>query len=157
MGRRKYAYEREQDIIVSVKERTIQYTIFDPKMQKAIDDYLILHRTYKEAERTLKSLRETIEAYMDENLLDEVFGKTVDGSIKLEPMERPVVTSQYSYYNIDVLKDMLHEEQLKKIVKEVVDREIAEALITLGEIEEDVLKKSKIVNETKRFRCIHNC
>jgi hypothetical protein len=126
----------------------------DKNIQMAVDQYLIMHKEYKDLEKKLSKLREAIEQYMDDNNLESIKALTNEGIVILDSMERPIVTSRYTYYDMNPIISQIDESAKLKCLVTLIDKEALEALATLGEVSKSVLTY-KVSNTIKRFSAKH--
>lgn len=124
--------------------------IINDTVQRAVDDYIELYVQYKDLEKKLKGLRNVIEPYMQDNNIEEICGLTINGCIKIETQDRPIVSAKYTTYDVDKVINILNDELKAKCIVNVVDKDKLEALHKLGEISEEILA-FKILNTISKF------
>ena len=95
----------------------------------------------KALESKLRTMRKSIEGYMEEKSVSSI--RATDeaiGSISREEQNRPVVSARYTSYDKEDVLPFLSAKTKKTCLVEVVDTEILELLVKLGEIDESVLE-----------------
>ena len=124
-----------------------------PRIRKDIIDkvneYKYKHAQYKMLEKELKKLREEIEPYMLERNISEIVDEMGQG-IVLQDRKSPLLTTRYTAYDIDDLLMVLDPKIAAECIAEVVDGDIVEAKVLLGEIPSDIYEL-KQYNMIKSF------
>jgi len=109
----------------------------DKLMQAQIDDFIAKTKQKNKLEKELKELRPFIEEWIEVSEQAVIKGST-GGTINKIATSRPQVTSRYTYYDAEIIVAELPMDIARKCIVEVVDKNIVDAFITLGVIDEDV-------------------
>lgn len=133
-----------------------QRVTISSNVQDMIESYIEKHKQYKDLEKQLKLLRSSIEPFMTDNNLNVVVSMANKGKITLDSLERPVVTSRYTYYNLDLVNPYLSVQARRKCVVNLIDKEALEALEKLKEVPADALN-CRVVSTISRFQVSHRC
>lgn len=108
--------------------------------QEKVDEYLQLHRQYKELERRMKELRDDIEPYMLDKGVKEISASNGVGALKVSIQNRAPVNSRYTAYDYDAVAPKLSEEAKQLCVKKVIDSTMLKLAVESGVAPKDVLK-----------------
>ncbi|WP_067623142.1 DUF7376 domain-containing protein [Alicyclobacillus acidiphilus] len=103
-------------------------------VQDAVDQYVESYQVYKQLEERIQSLRKVIEPFMKESGIDVIPDRKRIGRVQLTVQERAKLTSRYTTYEVEQLRQVLAPDLVEKCLVEVVDKDKVEALSKLGEI-----------------------
>lgn len=116
-------------------------------MLEKVEAYKAMHSQYKKLEREMKRLREEIEPYMLERGIPEIVDDLGQGVV-LEERRMPMMSTRYTSYDIDDLVMVLDPKVVSDCIVEVIDKDLVEAKVLMGEIPQEIseLKKYKLTN-----------
>ena len=109
------------------------------EIQMDVDDYLELHEMYTQLEAQLKKLRKNIEPFMEVNDITRIEGSN-GKAIEIVDQVRANVTSNFTTYDVDAVRDMVPKRYLNQVIVECVDRDKLEALVKLGRVKQTVYR-----------------
>ncbi|MNE87167.1 hypothetical protein D3C80_1843350 [compost metagenome] len=107
-----------------------------------MEAYHTKHRQMKMLEKELKALREEIEPYMQDKNLASILGEDGRG-VALENRRMPLLTAQFTTYDIDDLVMVLDLDVVSECIVEVVDRNLVEAMVNLGKVPKEIEELKK--------------
>jgi hypothetical protein len=118
-------------------------------MIEKVEEYRHKHRMFKQLERELKRLKEEIQPYMEEKGVAEILDELGQG-VALEDRKMPLLSTRYTTYDIDDLAMVLDPVVASECIVEVIDKDIVEAKVLLGEIPAEI-SELKRYNLTRCF------
>jgi hypothetical protein len=133
-----------------MKETPVITPVIPEDIQEAVDEYVPLHKAYKEMEAQLKKLRKQIEPFMEENSVDLIMNTDKTGSIALVDSNMAIVTAQYTSYSTELLAK-LGKEVVEMVAETVVNKDKLEAMVSLGAIEPEVIKPYRQFKAIRKF------
>jgi hypothetical protein len=130
--------------------------VIPSEIQDIVEEFIEAHAKLKDLESRVKKLRTVIEPYMKTNSIEELIGIAQSGKILLGTMDRPHITSQYTYYNTPEIVQLISPEARIKCLVTLIDKEALEALAVLKEVPEEVLN-FRILTTISRLSVQHKC
>lgn len=107
--------------------------VIPAKRQKEIDQFVDAYHQLKRAKEEYLECRDTLKEFMESKGLQSVESSAGD-LIYRTGQFRPKITSRYTRYPIDVIKDIVPDTFHRKCIVEVVDSDALEELIDRGHL-----------------------
>lgn len=127
---------RDKKLIEEVK---VEKITLDEDIQDSIDAYIEMHEQYRKLEKQLEQMKSTIlEPFMVNNGIKELKGSN-GGKVQIVEQLRPQVSAQFTSYEVEDVEQFLSVGSKRKCLVKRVDRDILEALVKTGEVDEGIL------------------
>jgi hypothetical protein len=122
-------------------------------IQAKVDEYIELDAAMKKLNAQLKAMRPDIEAYMENNDIDEINGSH-RGKISLVPRNMPIMNTRYTSYDVEAIMPLLPPKYRRECIVKVVDKEVLEMLVKTNKVPKSI-QSFKLSNPSRAFTISH--